>query len=195
MFLFQADLEKQAVCTMAKSSSWELFGSFWFLDIAYSSMSNLKTQSKAPRQTPLKYSRRLLMSSSLIIFTFIRALTLDHCQDLAVWDILCVITSVNYWRDARKDWRRTLDMMVAVPLFFYHVTVVYIEVIHFPTEKVIYFILAVIACCCYLVGPMTDDRRIGQISHSIMHIIGVVGNVWMYSYISIERSNMLKPIS
>merc|ERR1712228_788656 len=87
LFFFEKNI---SLYTMAKSSS-ETLPTFWILDVVFPSMSDLKATSKAPLQTPAIYSRRLLMSSSLLFFTFVRAMTLDHCMDVALWNILVLL--------------------------------------------------------------------------------------------------------
>ena len=83
-------------------------------------------------------------------------------------------------------------MMVSGPLFFYHLHTAYTELIHYPTGKWIYIITAIFTILLYSVGLFTDNRRIGQITHSMMHIIGVIGSGFMYCYLSQERYLMNK---
>eukprot|EP01084_Bolivina_argentea_P301721 520601_1 len=175
------------------SRNGELFyGNFWFLiNIVYKSMSDLK-EIDSPRVTPLKYSRRLMFTSSFIFIIGIFAYTLGNCMDFAIWDILSVIASINYWRDARRDWRRKCDMIIGIPLYIYHGIVAYIELYsHFVFYTNIYFII--FACCAglYFISFFSSNKKLGQITHSMMHIIGVITNIGMYYYLSQVRFNLI----
>ena len=179
--------------TKNKQDSAFMFQFWSMINVAYLSMTDLKN-SKAPRKMPLYLSRRLMWTSNFILGDAIYAYSLGNCLDFAIWDLLCVFTSINYWRDARYDWRRKVDMFVSMPLFLYHVMTACIELEHFENAKWIY--LCVAFCCAGLfsVGMFTDDRRLGQITHSIMHVIGSLSSAGLYYCVSQER-NKVAPLS
>lgn len=154
---------------------------------------DLRSSSKSPRVTPEIYARRLFVTSSLIAIDVIVALTMGNLLDFVLLDSLSVLTSFNYWRDPRRDWRRTLDMMVGIPLFMYHGLVVYLELT--VALKWGYFVMMMICFSLYMTGPLTNDRRLGQLTHSTMHIIGVAMNIFMYYQLSWEREYIGEPAS
>ena len=167
---------------------------FWsIVNVAYLSMSNidLKSSSKAPIRVPPKYSKRLLLSSLFINIDVITAYYYG-LNDFFIWDLLCVITSINYWRDSRFDWRRTIDMIVSMPLFLYHIIAAIIEINHYPIVKTIYLCIAAICAFLFWVGFLQNDRRFAQITHSMMHIIGSLAAAWIYTYLSDEREQIQK---
>ena len=171
-----------------------LFGPFLaIINVVYSSVSDIKRtkiKSKAPRVTPLIYSRRIMISSSLIIFDVLYAFSLNNCMDFFILDLFCLITSINYWRDARKDWRRTFDIIVTMPLFLYHVFIACMEFKIHVFEKYIYLLLTLCIFTMYYSCTKIKSKKIGQLVHSSMHIVGVPSNVFMYYYLSLERLNV-----
>ena len=133
------------------------------------------------------YSRRLLLTSLFISVDCVYAYLLGNCMDFAIWDGLCVISSINYWRNPQKDWRRTCDMIISVPLFMYHVLVAYVELLHYSQPKYLYLLMAAACMVLYFMGSFSKEPRIGQILHSTMHILGVCACLLMYYYVSKER--------
>ena len=164
------------------------------INLAYLSMTDLEN-SDAPRKMPLHLSRRLMWTSNFILFDVIYAYFLGNCADFLMMDLLCYVTSINYWRDARYDWRRKLDMCVAMPLFVYHVTIACIELDHFQNVKWMYLSFASICAALFSVGIVTNDRKIGQITHSIMHLLGAISAAFLYHYVSQERYQIVQPLS
>ena len=149
------------------------------------------THSKAPRQIPLIYSRRLMVTSFFILFDAIYAYLIGNCMDFVIGDCLCFITSINYWRDARYDWRRIIDMMVSMPLFAYHLIISQIQLVQYQKEKIIYLRIALGCFCLYIIGKYAiKSPEIGQIIHSTMHILGAMSNIWIYFYLAQERQKL-----
>ena len=182
---------------MAKKTKKEsgLLIQFWsIVNVAYLSMSNidLKSSSKAPIRMPPELSRRLLITSSFISINTYIAYSLGNLKEIFLWDLLCLTTSINYWRDSRYDWRRTADMIVSMPLFIYHIIVAIFEFETFQMVKYIYLLLAAFCAFLFWVGFLQSDRRFAQITHSMMHIIGAFSSAWMYHYLSQERELISK---
>ena len=182
------------MATKSNTDSTFLLQIVSIVNTAYLSMTDLKN-SKAPRKTPLKYSRRLMFTSSFVIIAAIYAYSLGNLMEIAIWDFFCVITSINYWRDARYDWRRKLDMIISVPLCFYHNIIACIELKNFQNEKQIFLCCSGVCMGLFSVGLLTNDRKLGQITHSIMHILGSTASVFMYYYLSQERAQIAKVVS
>ena len=133
-------------------------------------------------------ARKLLITSSFIIVDVIFAFKMEHCMDFALFDLLCVISSFNYWSDPNYGWKRNLDMIISVPLYFYHILCAQNELTDYPTERFIYLLSATSCGVMYGIGAVSSNPKCGQQCHSFMHIVGVIANMFMYYYLSKARA-------
>ena len=124
----------------------------------------------------------LLFSGTLISLDVLMAYYVGYCEEFIIFDLICVLTSINYWRNPVYGFRRNMDMFVSIPLFFYHVYCAFHELD--PIQKYIYFSTALTCTLLYLFGRIYDQ----SLYHFLMHILGIFANIFMYFYLSKVRN-------
>ncbi len=132
-------------------------------------------------------AKKLLITSSFIFVDVIFAFKFG-CMDFAILDFICVLASLNYWRNPLYDWRRSCDIIISVPLSFYHIFCAYTELQYF--QKNICLTAAAACVIMYLFGVNASNKKLGQKLHSSLHILGVSSNVYLYYYLSVSRNEL-----
>lgn len=93
---------------------------------------------------------------ALVPFTYYTCISFDIVKCIQIGTVL--LTSINYWRNPCKGFRRNMDIVAVFSTGFYNVCV-------FPRI----WIPTVIVCfCIWRLSNKLHDRRI----HSLIHVIG-----------------------
>ena len=145
---------------------------------------------KAETTTRPDLAKILLITSSFIVIDVLMACHFGNCFDFAAWDLFCVTSSAIYWSDPRYGWKRCFDMSVSIPLFYYHVSCAYHELLNYSQQRLLYLSIALICTGLYSVGVTTCNPKWGQQCTSTMHITGVAANIFMHYYLSQSRQKL-----
>jgi hypothetical protein len=88
------------------------------------------------------------------------------------------ITSLNYWRDPKLGWRRSLDV------YFVRVSAIYNIIIAYKSKYVYWYYTSFFICFCF--SPLSwyyynkKSYWKSAIAHSLIHVVGNIGNIIMY---------------
>jgi hypothetical protein len=88
-------------------------------------------------------------------------------------------TSILYWTHPIKGWRRNIDMIVVASALTFQC---YCAII--GAENVVeYFVIMFFAVLAYPIGNYCQKTHswLGAFGHSLIHIIGNIANVTLYS--------------
>ncbi|RQM18373.1 hypothetical protein KXD40_002231 [Peronospora effusa] len=132
---------------------------------------------------PPCYSTRLFRSSFATCFSVVGALRSE------LWGCACValvvlLTSLNYWRDPVKGWRRTADMTAVFGAAVYHAYYC-VAVCQDPIVQVLYALVVANSGYCYMQARKAPNQDVSSAWHCGLHLMGNAANVLLYLGISI----------
>lgn len=131
---------------------------------------------------PPRYSVRLFRSSFTTLLSV--AVAAQHgLWDCAALAALVLLTSLNYWRDPRRGWRRTVDMTMVFAGMSYHILCC--ALCDDPLLQLAYAVLVANVGFCYLQARKTADQDLSSAWHCGVHVMGNVANVLLYVGLSL----------
>jgi hypothetical protein len=137
---------------------------------------------KKPDHPPLNFTpqqSRFLLKTSLVtsvgtLYCYYRSYT-----GIAIIDGIAVLTSINYWRDPRYDWRRTMDIWWIGGCLTYHLLRAYKSQYYIG-----YYALTCLGCSLYPFshyyyncGKYWNSVYL----HSGLHVLANIANIILYS--------------
>jgi hypothetical protein len=127
-------------------------------------------------ETPKEHSTFLWRTSWLSLVSCAYAIYQTHYH-LAIVPGSVYLTSINYWRDPRKDsWRRTADIFVVYSSLAYQVLMT-----RNAENAYIYYFIILLCGLSYCGSLRYNGTWAGVYCHSAIHILGNVSNIVLYS--------------
>lgn len=134
------------------------------------------------RPTPLKYNpqqSRFLLKTSLVTSVGTAYCWYRSYTGIAIIDGIAVLTSINYWRDPRYDWRRTMDIWWIGGCLTYHLLRAYKSQYYIG-----YYAITCFACSLYPFSHYYYNHGKYWNSvylHSGLHVLANIANIILYS--------------
>ncbi|CEG38026.1 uncharacterized protein PHALS_06067 [Plasmopara halstedii] len=143
----------------------------------------IKLSSSCPPVLSPRYSSRLFRSSFTTCFSVISAVhnKLWGCAFVA---LLVLITSLNYWRNPIKGWRRTADMMTVFVAALYHAYYC-IAVCQDSLVQIMYALVVANSGYCYFQARKAPSQNVSSAWHCGLHLLGNAANMLLYLGISL----------
>jgi len=116
-----------------------------------------------------------LRLSFLSLFSSIFAFFQKH-YDLAVVPFIIFCTSVNFWRRPEHGLRRNIDIICVQIGMWYQIFRAYNA-----ENMMIFYIVYFIGCSFFVLSRFQKCVWISTLCHMMVHILGNVGNVLLYS--------------
>lgn len=129
-----------------------------------------------PMEVVSRTEAKILLYSSFTVLASCIGAAYYKLYDCLTTSLATLICSINYWRDPIYGWRRNVDMMNISTGAIYHAWRA------LETDRVycfgyIGFILLGIGC--YILSRRMQGRM-GVYAHSTMHVLGNIGNFFLY---------------
>jgi hypothetical protein len=136
-----------------------------------------KLPSSAPVLPP-RYSMRLFRSSFATCFSVVGAV---RCQlwGCAFVALVVLLTSLNYWRDPVRGWRRTADMTAVFGAAVVHAYCC-VVVCRDPLVQVLYALVVANSGFCYVQARKAPNQDVSSAWHCGLHVLGNAANVLLY---------------
>lgn len=125
---------------------------------------------------PPVHNRYILAASILSVGSGIYAVCRRY-YDLAPVPLGVFLTSINYWRNPTKSWRRTMDITYTI------MSLVYQSIRAMDSEYgYLFYISSGIGILCYFISNalICHHSGLATLFHSAVHLFGNVGNVALY---------------
>lgn len=130
-----------------------------------------------------RYSSRLFRSSFTTCLSVIGAVR-SELWGCAFVALVVLFTSLNYWRNPIKGWRRTADMMAVFGAALYHAYYC-VAVCQDTLVRVMYALMVANSGFCYMQARKAPNQNISSAWHCGLHLLGNTANVLLYIGISV----------
>jgi hypothetical protein len=119
---------------------------------------------------------KMFMTSFFFLLLAINAFIYEFYA-LCIIDIIMFITSINYWRDPIRGFRRNLDIFTVSMLMIVHAYHAY--GMNFVT-LIKMGLVGILVAILYSLGLYLENSHHASIMHSLMHIVVFTGYCYMY---------------
>ncbi|RLN96939.1 hypothetical protein BBJ28_00016151 [Nothophytophthora sp. Chile5] len=143
----------------------------------------LRSAARSKPVLPPQYSTRLFRSSFSTCFSVAGALRSELWGCAAV-ALLVLLTSLNYWRNPVKGWRRTADMSAVFGAVLYHAYCCYAQC-EDPLVQALYALFVANSGFCYLQARQAPNQDVSSAWHCGVHLVGNLANVLLYLGLSV----------
>lgn len=93
--------------------------------------------------------------------------------------LVVLLTSLNYWRNPVKGWRRTADMTAVFGAALYHAYCC-VAVCQDPLVQVLYPLVVANSGYCYMQARKAPNQDVSSAWHCGLHVLGNAANVLLY---------------
>ncbi|KAH7481942.1 hypothetical protein KRP22_011094 [Phytophthora ramorum] len=136
----------------------------------------------SPPVLPPRYSSRLFRSSFATCFSVVGAVR-SQLWGCAFVALVVLLTSLNYWRNPVKGWRRTADMTAVCCAAVYHAYCCVLQC-QDPVVQVLYALVVANSGFCYMQARKAPNQDVSSAWHCGLHLLGNAANVVLYLGIS-----------